>query len=272
MASFVVSWLDLAVFVMRQFASSIRAFGLRRGIAVGFVSLGRRTRVRSVPVFGGSRTVELRLGRTATDLATFLHVFADECYDFQLLTAPTVIVDAGAHVGYATVWFAQRYPAAIVVAIEADSDNVEILRRNVAGLQQVQILSAALMAEAGSTTVVDPGHGSWGYRVAKNNDSWATGTRRAMVQSVTVLDILDRFQLERVDLLKIDIEGSELEVMNESAPWIERVDALAIELHDRMLPGCTRAFMNATEAFDFEATRGENTFVRRSAAVPNGAV
>jgi hypothetical protein len=38
-----------------------------------------------------------------------------------------------------------------------------------------------------------------------------------------------------VNSLKLDIEEAEVDVLRPSAPWIERVDVLVAELHDRLL-------------------------------------
>ncbi len=64
-----------------------------------------------------------------------------------------------------------------------------------------------------------------------------------------------------IDLLKVDIEGAEIEVF-ESCPWIKRVQVIALELHERVRPGCSAAVMNA--AVDFRCDRrGQVTFVTR---------
>jgi hypothetical protein len=60
-----------------------------------------------------------------------------------------------------------------------------------------------------------------------------------------------------VDLLKIDIEGAEREVMEESGAWINTVAVLMIELHDDIKPGCSKAFYEATEGFSKDVIKGE---------------
>jgi hypothetical protein len=81
--------------------------------------------------------------------------------------------------------------------------------------------------------------------------------------SISVADLMRSFDLDHIDVLKLDIEGSEKEVFEDSAEWIDRVSAIAIELHDRFKSGCSRAFYAATTGFAHEVTRDEDTFVRR---------
>ena len=47
------------------------------------------------------------------------------------------------------------------------------------------------------------------------------------------------------DYMKIDIEGGEKELFEHAVGWIGRVDVLAVEMHDRICPGCTEAFERA---------------------------
>ena len=48
------------------------------------------------------------------------------------------------------------------------------------------------------------------------------------------------------DLLKLDIEGGELELFDHAEQgWMDRIRTIAVELHDRMRPGCGHAFFRA---------------------------
>ena len=74
---------------------------------------------------------------------------------------------------------------------------------------------------------------------------------------------MSEYDLKWVDLLKVDIEGAEKEVFGSPDEWIGSVGAIAIELHDRFKPGCSRSFFAAVTAFPVEQTCGENVFVAR---------
>lgn len=193
-----------------------------------------------------------------TDLRTFIHVFVDRGYEFPFAVSdPRWIIDAGANVGYSALWFAEKYPNSEIVAIEPDPGNFSILQRNVRGYQRIHVLQAALWDTDGLVRLTDPGYGDWGFHVSSN------GSGRE-VEAVSVESLIERFRIDRIGLLKIDIEGGEHAVFQSCGPWLDKVDTIAIELHDRLQPGCSTVFDRATNEFTHRAVRGEDTFISRS--------
>jgi Methyltransferase FkbM domain len=77
------------------------------------------------------------------------------------------------------------------------------------------------------------------------------------------MDLLNRYNVPQVDILKLDIEGAEREVFAHNAEqWLDKVRVIGIELHDRWVPGCSRAFYQAVCGYDFNHTIiGESVFV-----------
>jgi len=63
--------------------------------------------------------------------------------------------------------------------------------------------------------------------------------------------------VERVDILKVDIEGAEIEVFETAASWIQHVGVIIVELHDRLRDGCEAAVMRATTDFQIRRRQGE---------------
>lgn len=250
-------------FVVRawpQFSAYARCFGLTRGAAaLGMVRCwpASRGRLMEVPVPGSPRTVQVRLG--TSDINVFVHVFRWGEYGWEFAESPRVIVDAGAYTGLSTAYFAMRYPAAKIIAIEPDEANFGLLLRNTAGFANVQAVRAALWVEQGSVALADPGHGPWALRLAGTAGA-GTGTQ---VPAITMDDVLREYQLDTIDLLKVDIEGSEKELFAAADSWIGRVDAICLELHDRFKPGCSRAFYQAVGDFRTEFRLGEDVLVLR---------
>ena len=70
--------------------------------------------------------------------------------------------------------------------------------------------------------------------------------------------------IDHIDLLKIDIEGAEREIFRDPSSWIGKVDALIVELHERMKPGCNRSFYGGATGLDHEWSQGENVYLTRS--------
>jgi len=83
------------------------------------------------------------------------------------------------------------------------------------------------------------------------------------VQAISVNDIFGKLGVDRIDLLKLDIEGSEPELFfADSTTWLDRVGFIVIELHDRLRPWCAEAFYSALVAKDFgRDIRGESILI-----------
>ncbi len=232
-------------------------FGWRRGLTIAWADRPHSRGELTVCWPGYSTPFVLRRG--ATDLRTFVQVIAEEGYAMATEHQPRVIFDVGANVGCTTVYYANHYPEALVVAVEPEYNNFAVLERNTRYYENIRRVQAALWNTAGTVRLVDPGLGSWGFAVAGDQASHPS----VMVDAVTVDGLMDRFDVSFVDILKLDIEGAEAEIFASADKWIDRIGMIAIELHDRLKPGCSRSFFAATEIFGGECWKGETVFVWR---------
>ena len=162
-----------------------------------------------------------------------------------------VIVDAGANIGAASVWFHSVYPDAAIVAIEPESGNLSLLRRNLAGVAGVTVIEAGVGGFPGFVKVTNNGLG------------WAVQTQRAQA-GIPVLTMTEAFSLVPNGipfLAKVDIEGFESDLFSGNTGWLDQVYALMVEPHDWLLPGLktSRTLQRAMGTRDFDIfIRGEN--------------
>jgi FkbM family methyltransferase len=248
----------------------IVCFGLIRGVGLFLLTVvwprakGRKVAV-TVPSSAGRLWV--RLG--TTDITVFNEIHRRMEYGWNFAAPPRVVVDAGAYTGLSTSYFAAQYPDAQIIAIEPNEQNFELLALNTAWAVNVHTIPAALWADRGSVSLIDPGNGAWAFRLLESEDRSDVIDRGSAepsatsVPAITITDLIQDYGLERIDLLKLDIEGSEVELFTNSSAWIERVDAICLELHDRFRAGCSRAFYKAVEDFPVELRRGEEVLVVR---------
>lgn len=220
------------------------------------------------PVPGSDVKLLVRPG--TSDIFVFNSTFHDNEHDWAFASPPQVILDAGAYTGLSACYFAMRYPRARVIALEPDAANFALLTQNVSSFKNVQAINGALWSESGVLVVTDPGRGAWGLTVHESGGSGADRANVAAehtcgstVRAFTVSDIMRECGVDKIDLLKLDIEGSEKEVLSNSGSWIKHVSAMSVELHDRFKPGCSRAFFNAVTDFPVELRRGEKVLVAR---------
>lgn len=207
----------------------------------------------------------------SSDVPTYKHIFQRREYEFENEIAPTVILDAGAHSGLASIYFANRYPQAKILAVEPEKDNFDLLVKNVAPYPQVIPIRAALWNCNETIDLVDPGLGEWGYMTRTESDDAIAGSLRHQVDGVTVDQLLKRYQLANIDLMKLNVEGAEREIFENCDAWIGQVDAVVVKLHDRMKPGCTTSFFAGARGFDKEWTQAGSVCMSRGSRLSAGA-
>ena len=237
----------------------IQALGCLRGMSVWTQSsiFRRRFELTLTPPHS-SVPVTLRIG--TSDLEVYKKIFIDEEYALPFDSQPATIIDLGANTGLATLFFLSRYPSAKVLSVEPDHENFAMLQHNVGKLSNVICIEAAVWNHDGQIHLIDPGIGSWGMQVT---DTPNAQSPKDIVSSICLPSLLSLFSSTHADLMKVDIEGTEKEVFEDSASWISSISSIVIELHDRYKPGCSRAFFSAVTAFPNEKWVGENVFVWR---------
>jgi FkbM family methyltransferase len=201
-----------------------------------------------------------------TDWQTYSQIFVREEYRFRHSVPPRTIIDLGANVGYASVWYHGRYPKARIVAIEPEADNASTARINVelayGNAGRISVEQTAIWHSDSYVKITNPKGSAWGFKVHEAE----AGERGAFI-ATTMSAIMDRNEMDTVDLVKIDIEAGERFLFAKNTEWLDRVNSVVIELHDRKVPGCREPVIAALDRHfvDYdEVVRGENTlFTRR---------
>ena len=235
-------------------------FGVRGVLLAAAARLSGETILASVEIPGLPHSVFLRL-RT-TDVGVCQEVLLRGQYDCELPRNPRVIVDAGANVGLTSVFYANKYPDAAIIAIEPERSNFEILSRNVAPYPSIRALHAALWSENSEVEITDPHGTNTEFRVSGERGAPANGAQ--IVRGITVDRLMREFDVDFIDLLKLDIEGAEKEVLLRSSEWSERVGVIAVEIHDWIHEGSSASIRDATRDFPVEWSRGEITYRAKS--------
>jgi FkbM family methyltransferase len=197
--------------------------------------------------------VYMRGGRSS-DHEVFRQIFVEEeLKPLRAISDPVVIVDCGANVGYASVYLLEAFPTARVISMEPDPENAKVCRLN---LESYRDRSSLLQAAVwGCTTQLSLSRGDYGDR-----REWATQVRSPepgelpSVEGIDIPTLLREQNISTVDLLKIDIEGSELQLFRGEAcqSWIRRIRNIAIELHGAE---CSETFFDALAGFRYQLLR-----------------
>lgn len=239
--------------------SHYRLFGSNGILMIARARLSRKPLQILIAAQHHMHPVNLRM-RT-TDVSLYEEIIVNCEYEFEIGREPAVIVDAGANIGLTSVYFANRYPKAKIVAIEPEAENFRMLLKNTEPYEGIVAVEAALWHSDTMVDLSDPGSGSWGFQVEEHQDI-ATSCKK-LVRGVTVDTLMRENGLNHIDILKVDIEGSEKEVFESCGAWIGKVGVLVVELHDRWKSGCGETVRSATKDFPVSWTRGETTFFLR---------
>jgi len=234
-----------------------------RGIVQAIAgTLTRSTTTIAIPWKDLQSSIYVRV--PSSDVPTFEQIFVFEEYGFNVGRTPETIIDAGANIGLASIYFAHKFPRAKIIAIEPEMNNFEILKMNCNAYENISIIQGALWSSDEKVDLIDPGLGYWGYRTETRNGNHPRANQKILeVQGYSIPDIMNRYNFDSIDILKVDIEGAETEVFRDTSAWIDKIDSLVVELHESLIPGSSQVFYNATHGFDYQWNKGENVLVTR---------
>jgi FkbM family methyltransferase len=147
-----------------------------------------------------------------------------------------IIIDAGANVGYTSLFFYHHFPKARIISVEPDAGNYSALTQNI------------LLNRANKIEPMEAG--IWGHRTNlmidksfRDNREWSFQVRETDketdLKGVHILDIMEDRGILEIDLLKIDIEGAEKYLFDNSEKantFLDKTKVLAIEIHDEEIP------------------------------------
>ena len=154
---------------------------------------------------------------------------ATQDYVAQLDPRPgDIVIDVGAYCGLSALTFSRAVgPHGRVVAVEPDPRNMEALRLNLQGVENVQIINKAISGARGEVLFLS--EGNMGAAIVAG----VTGRNKTIsIEAVTLRDVIEEARLPKVDIVKIDIEGAEYGVIESSEDLISSLGARwSVELH-----------------------------------------
>lgn len=211
-----------------------------------------RARVR------GSRTALLVRPRH-TDINCLWQIFGGLDVKLPGDAQPAFIIDGGANVGYASVYFANAYPNARVIAVEPEQGNVDVLRRNVAPYPQVEVVHGGIWSETARLKIQNPDAPSWSFSMVSASDE-----DQDAIAGYSIPDLMQRSGANRIGLLKLDVEGGERELFTNGLDrWIDLVDVVQLEIHGSEAHD---AVFSAIRNLDFAVSyQGEKVLLTRKA-------
>lgn len=246
---------NLAEFARRaRRIGPIAALKLVPAVSALLAKLTRRSTLR-LRMKGQPTPFRFRPG--TSDKEVIEHIFIAGEYDWLPRHSPKTILDLGANIGATARYFLANISGSRVVALEPDEGNHELLAANLAPFgDRAEAQHAAVWSRDTNVKVVRGEFldgSEWTYQAKEHADDSLPS-----VPAKSVPTIMDEAGLDTVDLLKVDIEGGELELFGDGSPeWLRRIKNISIELHG---DDCEAVFIRAMEPYNYRLERrGELT-------------
>lgn len=220
-------------------------FGLISGLIL-FVKIELLKRER-INVKGIKHPIHLR--QNTSDILVFQEVFLFESYN---LSRPNtgVIIDGGGNIGLTSIFFATKFPEAKIYSVEPSNSNFSVLLENTKGYPSIIPIHSALWNNDTSLKIIDMNENQWAFAVTECSTSDPDAFK-----AVSLTSLMKKYSIEYIDILKLDIEGSEREVFAENYDyWITRTRCILIELHDWMKPDCSKTVYKTLSRYNFKTT------------------
>lgn len=238
---------------LKAFVDLISRFGIWNTLGISIESKVLRKNTVRVKGYG---TIHLR--QKTSDFGIFLSVIPTQEYIVRGMD-PQVIVDGGANVGMASLLFWKHYPTAKIYAIEPEAENFKILTSNIEGKENIKSFKKALWGKDTYLSIVNNVNQECGFEVFESTES-------TEISAITLDTLMQQEALAHIDILKLDIEGSEKSLFEQGGKWLDRTDLIIIEMHERFVSGCTESVFRKLLDHNFYLlySRGENLFFKKS--------
>lgn len=161
---------------------------------------------------------------SASFLSAYQQIYINEIYLFNISSDNPVILDCGANIGLSTLYFKGNYPNAKILAFEPDPNAFDALVTN---CKEWQLNNTTLINKAlwnNTTNILFQADGADGGHISQEPYN---RSQKLTVQAVRLRNYLS----SKVNLLKLDIEGAEVEVLIDCADHLNNVDNLFVEYH-----------------------------------------
>lgn len=209
----------------------------------------------------------LYLRNKTFDTNIFYQIFIQEDLFLNNEEDISIIIDCGANIGLATLYFRRKYQNARIIAIEPENENYNLLLKNTQNYSNVTALKIGVFDKDCDLSVIDIGEGEASYRVTHKP------IKGKVIQTIpcrSIDNLMEEFSIDKIDILKMDIEGSEKEcLLAPTIEWLEKTKYLLMEIHENIHPGLTQQVSNKIESMRgsfITSKTGEYTVIKNLSA------
>lgn len=192
--------------------------------------------------------IYLRTGKI--DFFVLNQIFCDEQYkSTQYIKNAKIILDLGANIGLTTLYFKSIFPEATIICVEPETENFKMLEKNTAQLSSVFLENKGVWSHSTTIFIENNTKYSDGFTVSEKKSE----KTMASIDCLSIIEIIKKYNLLQIDILKMDIEGSE-KIILESNPdeWLSITKCLMIETHDRIMKNSAKTLFEALRNYSYD--------------------
>ena len=141
---------------------------------------------------------------------------------------PEVIIDVGAHIGAASLFFAKSYRKSQIFSFEPTTINFSLLQKNMKYFPNVKIFHKGIYEENKKQKIyintTNPGTNSI-------HEKWRKFDNYEYADFINLKDFLKKNNIKHIDILKIDTEGCEINIIQSIKSFITKISVIYLEYH-----------------------------------------
>ena len=162
------------------------------------------------------------------------HTFID-CFDKK-----SVIIDLGANKGQFSKLMMEKYPQSTIILIEGNPHLIQDLKSTFGNKENIKIINVVIgpiTQDSVKFYLSNNSKTSSIYKSIRDEFEVEKEINEVNLKMITLNDLFSLFNLEKIDLLKMDIEGAEWDILESfSKEDYKRVDQISVEFHDFVDP------------------------------------
>jgi FkbM family methyltransferase len=194
----------------------------------------------------------LFLRNNITDFYIFEEIYIDEPFK-SLDFTPKIIIDLGANIGLSTIYFKNRFPKSKVFSVEPEEKNFVMLLKNTSNYNNIFIFKKGIWSKKANLKIINKNSNSSAFIVKETS-------KKKTLEGISLNDLCHKYKISKIDLLKIDIEGTEKEILSKNYEWLGKTKFIFIESHERFSPGINKLIEKKSNEFSFTLDKKKHNY------------
>jgi len=225
---------------LQRFGASIVNLGLFNSFKIIFLNFFPSKNISKI----SSKKFGNIYWRSYCDYGVISHFFSPQIGFNTNNNPPKVIVDIGANIGIESLRFIKLFPNSKLIAVEPELSNFRLLEKNLKDYKNSITINKAIWNKKTILSIKN--------LTEKNSQTFNVHEKNLpneqKVESLSLKNLIEDCNIELIDILKIDAEGSEDKIFDETSDeWISLVKVIIVECPDNDVDYSTMKIFNAFE-------------------------